>query len=110
MKELGYNSCKIEEFFSSSSKGKETKLQRILSQEQTILNYIKFPEKKSLKPLSDMALFMEHFTRFDSKENIGKKNNPDDAPDSVATFSDKYLFNKVNNLATISSIKKRAFF
>lgn len=110
LKELGYNSCKIEEFFSSSSKGKETKLQRILSQEQTIINYIKFPEKKSLKPLSDMALFMEHFTRFDSKENIGKKNNPDDAPDSVATFSDKYLFNKVNNLASISTIKKRAFF
>lgn len=110
IKEFGYNSCKIDEIFSKSSKGKETKLQRILSQEQTIINYIKFPEKKTLKPLSDMALFMEHFTRFDSKENIGKKNNPDDAPDSVATFSDKYLFNKISSLASVTAVKKHKLF
>lgn len=110
LKSFSYNNCKIEEIYSSSSKGKETKLQRILSQEQTIINHIVFPEKKILKPLSDMALFMEHFTRFDSKENIGKKNNPDDAPDSVAIFSDKYLFNKMNNLTIITGISKRKIF
>lgn len=106
LKRNGYNSCKITEIFASSSKGKESKLQRILSQEATIINNIVFPDRSILKPLSEMAQFMEHFTRFDSKENIGKKTNPDDAPDSVATFSDKYIFNKINNLATVSGFRK----
>lgn len=110
LKQFGYNVCKINEFFSSSSKGKETKLQRILSQEQCIINNIVFPQKKILKPQSDMAVFMEHFTRFDSKGTIDKKNNHDDAPDSIASFSDKYIFNKINNLATLSGIKKSQLF
>lgn len=110
LKGLGYNSCKIEEIYSASSKHKESKLQRILSQEQTIINNIVFPEKRILKPLSQMATFMEHFTRFDSKENIGKRTNPDDAPDSVASFSDKYLFNKINKLALVSGFKKNSIF
>lgn len=106
LKEQGYKSCKIEEFFSSSSKGKESKLQRILNQEETILNYIVFPKKRILRPQSDMALFMEDFTRFDSKENIGKKSNPDDAPDSVASFADRYIFNQGKRLASVTGIKK----
>lgn len=110
LKSMGYNGCKIEEVFSTSKKGRETKLQRILSQEQTIKNNIEFPAKRTLKPQSDMALFMEDFTRFDSKENIGKKNNPDDAPDSVATFSDKYLFNQMTSLAAITGVRKDILF
>lgn len=110
LKKEGYNSCKITEIFSTSKKGKETKLQRILSQEATIINNIIFPHKSILRPQTEMAQFMEHFTRFDSKENIGKKTNPDDAPDSVAMFSDKYLFNRINRLATISGIKKSNLF
>lgn len=110
LKKEGYNSCKITEIFSTSKKGKETKLQRILSQEATIINNIIFPHKSILRPQTEMAQFMEHFTRFDSKENIGKKTNPDDAPDSVAMFSDKYLFNRINRLATISGIKKSKLF
>ena len=67
LKKNGYNSCKITEIFAASSKGKESKLQRILSQEATIINNIVFPDRSILKPLSEMAQFMEHFTRFDSK-------------------------------------------
>lgn len=110
LKKEGYNSCKITEIFSTSKKGKETKLQRILSQEATITNNIRFPHKSILKPQSEIALFMDHLTRFDSKENIGKKTNPDDAPDSVAMFADKYLFNRTNKLASLTGIKKSNFF
>lgn len=110
LKRNGYNSCKITEIFNTSKKGKETKLQRILSQEATIINNIRFPHKSILKPQTEMAQFMEHFTRFDSKENIGKKTNPDDAPDSVAIFADKYLFNRVRKLADITGIKKGNLF
>lgn len=106
LKRNGYNSCKINEIFSVSSKGKESKLQRILSQEATIINNIVFPDRSILKPLTEIAQFMEHLTRFDSKENIGKKSNPDDAPDSVAIFSDKYLFNRTNRLTGVSALKK----
>ncbi len=108
LKRNGYNNCKIDEIFSSSKKGKESKLQRILSQEMTIINNIVFPDRSILKPLTEIAQFMEHLTRFDSKENIGKKNNPDDAPDSVAMFSDKYLFNRAKKLSELSTFKKTA--
>lgn len=110
LKNRGYRSCKINEIFNVSKKGRVTKLQRILSQESTIINYIVFPHKSILKPQTEMALFMEHLTRFDSKENIGKKTNPDDAPDSVAMFSDKYLFNRTNKLASLTGIKKSNLF
>lgn len=110
LKRQGYNHCKIEEIFNTSKKGKETKLQRILSQEATIINNIRFPHKSIIKPQSEMAQFMEHFTRFDSKENIGKKGNHDDAPDSVAIFSDKYLFNRAKRLASITGVKKSNLF
>lgn len=110
LKKNGYNNCKVKEIFNASKKGRETKLQRILSQEATIINNIRFPHKSILKPQTEMAQFMEHFTRFDSKENIGKKTNPDDAPDSVAIFSDTYLFNRANRLAIISGVKKSNLF
>lgn len=110
LKRNGYNSCKINELFNVSKKGRETKLQRILSQESTIVNNIVFPNKSILRPQTEMAQFMEHFTRFDSKENVGKKGNPDDAPDSVAIFADEYLFNRTNRLATITGVKKSNLF
>lgn len=102
----GYNKCKIKELFSVKRKGQESKLQRILSQEATIVNNIEFPHKSILKPQTDLALFMEHFTRFDSKENIGKKSNPDDAPDTMAMFSNNFLYNKQNRYAEVVGISK----
>lgn len=107
LKDMGYTGCKIEEVFNVSRKGRETKLQRILSQEATIVNNIEFPDKSILKPQTDLALFMEDFTRFDAKETGNKKNNHDDAPDSVAIYSDKFLFNRQTRFSAVVGLKKR---
>lgn len=108
LKDMGYAGCKIEEVFNVSKKGKETKLQRILSQEATIVNNIEFPDKSILKPQTDLALFMEDFTRFDAKETGNKKTNHDDGPDSVAIYSDRFLFNRQNRFSEIVGLKKRS--
>lgn len=106
LRALYYDSLKIEEVFAAKSKGKESKLQRILSQEATICSNIKFPSVLAQKRGSALYNFMYYFTRFDSKENIGKSTNPDDAPDSVATFSDKRLFCRKNRLTQIAGVSK----
>lgn len=109
LKEMGYNGCKIEEIFTTKQKGKEGKVQRIMSQEATIIRNIEFPDKSILKPQTDLALFMEDFTRFDSKESVSRKRH-DDAPDSLAIYSDKFLFNKQNRFTSIMGLKKRNIF
>lgn len=109
LKEMGYNSCKIEEIFTTKQRGKEGKVQRIMSQEATITRNIEFPDKSILKPQSDLALFMEDLTRFDSKETSSRKRH-DDAPDSLAIYSDKFLFNKQNRLSEVRGFSKRNIF
>lgn len=104
----GYRSLKIDEVYAAKSRGKESKVQRILSQEATICENIVFPSPLAQKRGSAMYNFMYFFTRFDSKENIGKATNPDDAPDSVAMFSDKYLFSRKNRLASIDGLSKES--
>lgn len=106
--EKGYKNIIIQETYSAASRGKESKLQRILSQEATICQNIKFPSLLYQKRGSALYNFMFLFTRFDSKENIGKASNPDDAPDSVAMFAEKELFSRKNRLATISGLKKES--
>lgn len=106
LKEMGYNGCKIEEIFTTKQKGKEGKVQRIMSQEATITRNIEFPDKSILKPQSDLALFMEDLTRFDSKETVSRKRH-DDAPDSLAIYSDKFLFNKQNRFSEVKGLSKR---
>lgn len=109
LKEMGYNGCKIEEIFTTKQRGKEGKVQRIMSQEATITRNIEFPDKSILKPQSDLALFMEDLTRFDSKETVSRKRH-DDAPDSLAIYSDKFLFNKQNRLSEVKGFSKRSIF
>ena len=106
---MGYNGCKIEEIFTTKQRGKEGKVQRIMSQEATITRNIEFPDKSILKPQSDLALFMEDLTRFDSKETVSRKRH-DDAPDSLAIYSDKFLFNKQNRLSEVKGFSKRSIF
>lgn len=110
LKEKGYTSCLIKEIFTARRKGQESKMQRILSQEATIINNIVFPELGVFPPLSDEAIFMEQFTRFDSKESCFKKGNHDDAPDSVAMFSANYLFNRQNRYTTLGGFDKKSLF
>lgn len=109
LREMGYTGCKIEERFTSKQHGKIGKIARIMDQEATIIRNIEFPDKSILKPQSDLALFMEDFTRFDAKETSSRKRH-DDAPDSLAIYSDKFLFNKQNRFSEIKGISKRAIF
>lgn len=109
LKEMGYTGCKIEEIFTAKLRGHEGKTERIMTQEATIVRNIEFPDPKILKPQSDMALFMEDLTRFDSKEANSRKRH-DDAPDSLAIFSNKYLFNRSNRLSEIKTLSKRNLF
>ena len=106
--EMGYKNCKIEEVFTAKVHGHEGKVERIMTQEATIVRNIEFPDPSILKPQTDMALFMEDLTRFDSKETSSRKRH-DDAPDSLAIFSAKYLFNRQNRLSEVKSLSKRNF-
>lgn len=106
--ERGYKNIKIEERYSTKSRGKESKIQRILSQEATICANICFPSPNTPKRMSALYNFMYYFTRFDCKENIGKPSNPDDAPDSVAMFSDNCIFSNKGRLSSITPLKKES--
>ena len=110
LRQKGYLHCKIDEFFSASKKGAESKLQRILNQESVILEYIRFPMRKNFSINSDMGRFMEMFTNFDSKNNVGKKNNPDDCCDSIAMFSAEYILNTTSRVSKLTGIQKSKIF
>jgi hypothetical protein len=107
LKNKGYNSCKINEIYASSNKSKVGKIERILNQEATIKNNIVFPEKAFFPPQHPITQFMYHLTHFDSKNNVGKKTNPDDAPDSLALLSSSYIFNKSKILPQVETITKK---
>lgn len=109
LEENNYFDCRIKEEFSASRKGEGSKQEKILSQEATITGNIVFPEFGILPPKSDLAIFMELLTHFDSK-NVGKKGNYDDPPDSLAMFSKHYLYNTRSRLSEITFVSKNSFF
>lgn len=94
--------CKIRELYTTKRSGAKSKLERILTQEATITENIMFPSANLYPPLHQVSLFMNDFTRFDSKATSTSKQH-DDAPDSVAMYSDKYLYAKKNRYSSISS-------
>ena len=108
-KELGYF-CKVLEFFTARERGKMNKLERILSEEATITANIRFPSASVYPPLHRMSQFMTDFTRFDSKMEGHNKKQHDDAPDSVAIFSHRCLFNRQNRFSTIGGFEKGRLF
>ena len=104
-KEFNYY-CKINEFYTAKEKGIKNKLEKILVEEPTITANIYFPSPTTFPPMHRVTLFMTDFTRFDSKrDNVSKKQH-DDAPDSVAIFSRRYLYNSQNRLSVIKGINK----
>ena len=105
-KELGYY-CKTLEFFTAKEKGKMSKLERILSEEATITANIQFPAPSMYPPLHRISQFMTDFTRFDSKLEGSNKKQHDDAPDSIAIFSKRCLFNTQNRFSTITGISRK---
>lgn len=100
-KEKGYY-CKINELYSTKRGTASSKLERILNQEATIVENIVFPAANVFPPLHDMSLFMDDLTRFDSKATTTSKQH-DDAPDSVAMYADKYLFNRQNRYSKVEN-------
>lgn len=96
-----YYSCKIIEIYTTREKGSKNKLERILNEEASITANICFPDVSCYPPLHTISLFMTDFTRFDSKMESGNKKQHDDAPDSVAIFSKRCIFNKQNRFSTI---------
>ena len=109
LEDSGYFNCRIKEEFSASRKGEGSKQEKILSQEASITGNIVFPEYGIAPPKSDLYVFMELLTHFDSK-NVGKRGNYDDPPDSLAMFAKHYLYNTKNRLSEVSFISKNSFF
>ena len=107
--ELGYV-CKIFEFFTAKEKGKMNKLERILYEEPTITANIHFPKSTLYPPLHRISQFMTDFTRFDSKMEGSNRKQHDDAPDSIAIFSKRCLFNRQTRFSSIVGVDKSKIF
>lgn len=96
--------CKIHEIYTTKIKGpKSSKNERILMQEATIVNNIVFPKAGLYPPLHRISTFMNDFTRYDSKLETKQH---DDAPDSVAMYSDKCIYEKKNRFSSIAGLER----
>lgn len=89
-KEMGYNHCKFRERYTSRRGGVSNKTQRILNMEETIKNYIRFPNKDTLPTGHPLFLAMEQLNNWNSKDNSRK--NHDDFPDMLAMFAEEFIF------------------
>lgn len=96
------HNCRVFEFYTAKEKGFKNKLERILHEEPTITANIHFPAPNMYPPLHRVSQFMNDFTRFDSKLEGSNKKQHDDAPDSMAIFSKRCLYNRKNRFATIT--------
>ena len=110
MKEKGFHFCNIIEKYTSKIKGKESKMQRILSQEATITRNIVFPSPGMFSPKHQITEFMNHFTKYDVKENYNKRGMHDDACDSVSMFAQYNLFNRLNRFSELKLIDRSSIF
>lgn len=90
---MNYNSCKFRERYTSKKGKGSTKVVRILNMEETIKNYIEFPDPTTLPVGHNLRLFMQYLTKWSSTEGQ-KKTNPDDAPDSLAMYAEEFIFKK----------------
>lgn len=99
-KQLNYY-CKILEFYTAKERGTKNKLEKICNEEASITANIRFPKPQLYPVLHRISRFMSDFTRFDSKLESGNKKQHDDAPDSLAIFSKRYLFNRANRLSSV---------
>ena len=106
-KELGYKNCKIRERYTSKQYGVGGKVQRILNMEETIKNYIVFPQKDTIPTGHPLYQFMEQLNNWNSKDT--SRNNHDDAPDVLAMFSEEFIFKKVR-VSVVRGVDKSAIF
>lgn len=100
-KNMGYSKCKFRERYTSARKKGSTKTQRILNMEETIKNYIVFPDKSTIPPANPMYLAMDQLNNWNSKDN--SRNNHDDIPDAMAMFAEEFIFRR-SNLGQIGGV------
>ena len=90
--ELGYKSCKFRERFTARKVNLGSKAQRILNNEETIKNYIVFPQKDTIPVGHPLFQAMEQLNNWNSKDNSRK--NHDDFPDCLSMFSEEFIFKR----------------
>lgn len=101
---LGYKFCKFRDRYTHGKGKGSNKGTRILSMEETIKEYIEFPNPDTLPQSHPLRLFMQYLTNWSSTEGQ-KKTNPDDAPDSISMFAEEFIF-KVRKRGTIKEFPK----
>lgn len=90
---FGYKSCKFRDRYTTGKGKGSTKVVRILNMEETIKEYIEFPDPNTLPQGHPLWLFMQYLSNWSSIEGQ-KKTNPDDAPDSLAMYAEEFIFKK----------------
>lgn len=92
----GVTYCNIREKYQN-----ENKEMRITDQSHNILKRLIFPLKENTPVQSDMGVFMNTLTTYNSKG----RNEHDDAPDSCALFTVEYVEER-NSVAKITPLKR----
>lgn len=101
---FGYKSCKFRDRFTARKGKNSSKVVRILNMEETIKEYIEFPNPTTLPPNHQLRLFMQHICNWSSTDGQ-KKTNPDDAIDSVSMFCEEFIYKNAKK-GTIKFIDK----
>ena len=97
LREQGYTSCVINEVYST-----EPKYRRIMSAEGDIKSKMIFPQYGMYSPSSDIGKALMSFYGYTYTGVVAH----DDAPDSLALFSKKFIMNTRQNYAKISTFKR----
>lgn len=100
----GYKACKFRDRYTSRQGKGSSKVVRILNMEETIKEYIEFPDPNTLPQGHALWLFMRYLSDWSSTDGQ-KKSNPDDAPDSLAMYAEEFIF-KRQKLGVIKEFSK----
>lgn len=107
-KELGYIGCKFRERFTTKRQNATGgKVQRILNMEETIKNYIVFPDKSTIPTGHPLFQAMEQLNNWNSKDS--SRNNHDDFPDVLSMFAEEFIFRRAT-VSTIQGVDKASLF
>lgn len=97
LKELGYNSCVIEEVYST-----EPKDRRIMAAEGDIKARLIFPQYGMYAPSNDIGKAMMNVYGYTYTGTVAH----DDAPDSLALFAKRFAMNNYVRYAEVSSFRR----
>lgn len=98
LKEQGYTSCVIDEVYSN-----EPKDRRIMGAEGDIKSRMIFPQYNMYAPSNDIGKALLNVYGY----SYDRKTEHDDAPDSLALFAKKFIFNRQKRLASVKTFNRR---